>query len=368
MASSETGTPGFSSSAAALGYLTILIVPGLLAIAAWIDKPYLTIGAVLILFPLARTLLGGCGEGAAPPMRERVASALDHLPRLYVVALAGAVACVLEHLAHTSLTAVEAAGWVLSLWATLLFATCVAHELLHRRSRHDRRLGHVLAGLAGYPLLGFEHNRHHRLAGSTSAAEWPGVSENVWRFAGRRLGQIAAETIAPGGIAWAGDVREPAVAGLRIGLATTVATALVFGVAAGWMGAAIYIAVICLVAFGIQLVTYLQHWGLGDDSISDARVRAWSWDHDCRLQAWVTLNLSLHQAHHQEPQRPYYGTALAAGSPRLPAGYVLMMFAAFVPALWMRVMRPVLARWRENPHVQASAGRRLICTNSYQRP
>jgi alkane 1-monooxygenase len=365
MALSERGTLACTGGAAAWGYLSIFVVPGLLALSAWIDKPFLTIGAVLVVFPLARTVFGGYSEIAMRPMRESIALALHWLPWLYVLGLAGAIGTLLEHLAHAPLTASDVAGWALSLWATLLFATCVAHELLHRRSLRARRLGHALAGLTGYPLLGYEHNRHHRLAGSTAAAEWPGSSESVWRFAARRLGQLTVETLAPRGLAWAGNPREPAVAGLRIGLSTTVATGLLFGVVAGWGATGIYIAALCLVAFGIQLVTYMQHWGLGDDGFDDARARAWSWEHDCRLQAWVTLNLSFHQAHHREPQLPYYSTALAAGSPRLPAGYVLMMFAALVPALWMRVMRPVLARWRENPSVQASAGRRLVCTNAY---
>jgi alkane 1-monooxygenase len=145
------------------------------------------------------------------------------------------------------------------------------------------------------------------------------------------LRKIGAETLGAQGIAWVGDSRDPTVYGLCTALGATLATLAHFGAMAGWVGAITYVSVIVLVAFSIQLVTYMQHWGLGDDVRDDAHARAWGWEHDCRLQAWVTLNLSLHHAHHLDPHRPYYRTTLAAGSPRLPAGYVLLMFAACLP-------------------------------------
>jgi hypothetical protein len=69
----------------------------------------------------------------------------------------------------------------------------------------------------------------------------------------------------------------------------------------------------------------------------------------------------------RDAARPYYRCHLAADAPRLPAGYVLLMFAAFVPALWNRVMMPALERWRTQPMAPLSAGRRIACVALYKR-
>ena len=77
----------------------------------------------------------------------------------------------------------------------------------------------------------------------------------------------------------------------------------------------------------------MQHWGPSDDSIDDAKARERGWEDGCRFQSWLPMNLSLHDAHHRQASRPYYGIGLCADSPRLPMGYVLLMFAAFLPPL-----------------------------------
>ena len=114
-------------------------------------------------------------------------------------------------------------------------------------------------------------------------------------------------------------------------------------------------------AFGVQLITYIQHWGLGDDSIPDRVAFGRGWEEDCQFQAWVTLKISLHDEHHRDSRRPYYQLELAPDSPRLPASYVLLMFASLVPAVWRRVMEPALAHWLARPTNPLSAGRRLTC-------
>ena len=111
----------------------------------------------------------------------------------------------------------------------------------------------------------------------------------------------------------------------------------------------------------------MQHWGLGDDHLSDARDRSLAWEDDCRFQGWMTLNLSVHQSHHDDPASPYYRLGLASGSPRLPAGYILLLFAALIPGLWRRVMKPALDYWLTHEGSPPSAGRRVACVAVYRR-
>jgi alkane 1-monooxygenase len=350
----------------AWGYVVVLLPPLLLAASATLGEPWLVFGTGLLLFPLARTLFGAYRPGERVRTAHWQAAVLDALPRTYAGALIGALGVVLWRWADSSIPITAMLPWTLSLWMTLVFGACVAHALLHSRSPSDGHLGHVLAGVAGYPVLAYEHLRHHRLAGRTAAAEAPALSESLWSFASRRLVRIGSEALGRRGIAWWGDHRSPTVAGLRVGLASTAASLALFALVGGVPGAIIYLAAACLVAFGMQLVTYLQHWGLGEDQIADAPLRGLAWEDDCRFQGWMTLNLSLHQAHHDDAVRPYYALGLALHSPRLPAGYVLLMFAAVIPPLWRKVMLPALEYWRAAGTSPPSAGRRMTCVAVYR--
>ena len=130
----------------------------------------------------------------------------------------------------------------------------------------------------------------------------------------------------------------------------------------GRSGLLLYVALIGLMLFGMQLMTYIQHWGLGGQrELGNEHV--YGWEDGCRLQGWLTLNLSFHDAHHQMPSLPFYRLSLSEGSPRLPAGYVVMMGAALVPSLWRRLMEPALHHWMTNPYRPIAPGRRLICIN-----
>lgn len=344
----------------------MLMPPAALVVSTWIDKAFLVLGIVLLVFPLARVVFGGMSEGDPPDWDEGVAMALERLPAVYAVVLVFSLSTLLMHLARTDVSPVAALGWALSLWITLMFGNCAAHELLHRPLLAERTIGHMLAGLGGYPLLGYEHHRHHRMPGNTAAAEWPTASESVWRFAARRLAAIMRESIAPRGLLMCGNARSPTVRGLRIAFATTLATWMFFGIAAGWHGLLLYLGVVVLVGFAMQLVTYMQHWGLGDDSVVDAKAGEYGWEGDCRFQVWLTMGLSLHHAHHRNGSLPYYRIGLDPASARLPAGYVLLMFAAFVPPLWRRVMRPALEHWRSRPTAPLSSGRRITCVALYR--
>lgn len=348
----------------AAGFLFILLPPALLALGAATGKPYLAAGAVFMVFPLMRLVFGAL-PSSAPHLQPRwpawVASTLYWLPVAYVPWLLAALAVVLMHMAGQPPTAITLLGHLLSLWVTMVFAGCVAHELIHRREPVQRLLGHLLAGLAGYPCFAQDHLRHHRRPGNTAAAEWPLLTDSVWRYAAKRLPRVLASAYGPSGDAWLGRANHPAVVGLRVALAATVATAAAFAATAGARGLALYLTLAGLLAFSVQLITYLQHWGLGDDHIPEAAAKELGWEDDCRFQAWLTLNLSLHHVHHQSPGAPYPTLLPHPASPRLPAGYVVLMFLVLVPDAWRAAMREPLYQWITAPQKSTSGKRRLTC-------
>jgi len=351
----------------ASGYLSIFLMPALLGLGAWFDRPYLAFGTAMLLFPLARLIFGAYRQADTTVWHERAATLLDRLPALYAVAALGSMAVVNVRLhdgaAGESTT--YAVGIGLSAWITMLFALCPAHELIHRREARDTMVGSFVAGLAGYPALAHEHLIHHGRFGDTARAEWPRLGESVWRFALRRVRRIIAEL---GAVAISARHVGPGRRSARnicSASAITLATWSAFTVAGGLSGFLIYLGVVIGVTFGFQVITYLQHWGLGDDNVADAAARQLAWEEDCQFQAWVTLHISFHQAHHQSPRVPYYRLGMADDSPRQPAGYVLLMLLCMIPGLWRRLMLPALAHWQQQPSKPWSSGRKLTCFAFY---
>lgn len=349
----------------ASGYLTIFLVPLLLVVGIGLDVPSLAFAMVMMVFPLGRRLLGHVRAGESIDWRESISTALDKLPLIYAGVLTVVVSLVVWHLVvHGARPLPHAIGLGLSLWMTMLFATCAAHELIHRRSASEAMVGHVIAGIAGYPMLAVDHLQHHARAGDTRSAEWPRVNESMWGFSYRRAVRILAEAYAPGSATWhRGGNRN--VQSTRVATAVSAVTAGCFALAGGLPGLALYLAVAVGVAFGLQLMTYIQHWGLGDDRQGAAAYHGYSWEDDCRFQVWTTLSISLHQAHHENGHTPYYLVSLRPDSPRLPTGYVVLMVLSAIPPLWRKAMLPALEHWERNPSDPRSPGRNLTCFALY---
>jgi fatty acid desaturase len=347
---------------ASAGYLSVFIMPLLLALGAWFDTPYLAIGVALLVFALLRWLFGSYRPIHDLVWHERIATLLHRLPLFYVVALVASMVIVVHSIGSKhAFSGVDLLGVGLSLWITLLFGLCAAHELVHRRSKWERAAGHVLSGLVGYPLLVFEHRVHHGSMGDTATAEWPTTEESVWRFSARRLRRIVGDLWANVRASVRARDGQHSLRGSKLAGATTLLTAATFFFAAGVPGAATYIACALGVAFAMQIITYLQHWGLADQHFTSADAQPLTWEEDCQFQAWVTLHISFHMAHHRAAGQPYYRLGMVEGSPRLPAGYIVLMVLCLFPFAWRRAMLPTLRAWHRDPAAAPPPGRRLTC-------
>lgn len=343
----------------AAGYLVVLLPPVLLFAGVAYGFPSLAFIALIVVAPFLRALLGDVSK-PPPEWSEAAATALHTLPNVTAAVYGLSLIGVLWQMHASQAGLPFYIGLGLSLWAVFIFGSCVAHELVHRRDRGSKWLGQVLSGLIGYPLLEHEHRAHHAGGGSSAAPEWPRVDESVWSFAARR-GRHALRSAWEGNVEFAQRRGRRYFGGLHVAIPATMATAGGFIWAAGMAGAITYVVVAVAVAWSMHAVTYVQHWGLGDDSVGDAAVRDLGWEDHCRLQAWLTLGISFHQAHHHGNGVPFYRLAPEEGAPRQPGGYVVLLVASLVPPLWRGLMLPALERWKADPSQQRAAGRRLIC-------
>lgn len=126
---------------------------------------------------------------------------------------------------------------------------------------------------------------------------------------------------------------------------------------AGLAGLLTYLCAVIGVALAMQIMTFVQHWGLGSTGKADDL----AWEDDCSMQAWLTLNNSFHAAHHRQQNVPFFYLRLAEGAPRQPGCYVVMLSASIVPPVWRRLMLPVLEAYSQDKTVVCRPGRRAIC-------
>jgi alkane 1-monooxygenase len=347
----------------AMGYGVGLLPPLLLWLGFVFDLQALAFLVLIGVFPLLRALLGDA-KPALQQYGEWTATALHYFPYVLAVGYVASLVDVLVRMAGRPLASDDLPAYGVSIWAVNMFASCVAHDLLHRREVSARLLGRVLAGMVLYPLLEHEHRRHHLRPGDIVHAEWPARHETAWGFSCRRFRSTLI-------FAWRVERTKGEFSGWQwpegmfLSCLVSVAFLVLVGRCGGDAIAGVHLIAAVVLAWSLHVMTYVQHWGLAQ---SPEIARPMSWEDRCRLQAWLTLNLSFHHAHHEQPGRPYYRLCPSTSAPRAPAGYVILFFCALAPKVWFALMDPVLDAWLANPAAQRSVGRRLICFGGRSAP
>jgi alkane 1-monooxygenase len=100
--------------------------------------------------------------------------------------------------------------------------------------------------------------------------------------------------------------------------------------------------------FQLTSANYVEHYGLLRQTAPDGRVEPCgpehSWNSNHRFSNWATFHLQRHADHHAHPRRRYQALRHVEQAPQLPSGYFAMFTLAYLPALWFRVMDPLLVR------------------------
>jgi alkane 1-monooxygenase len=344
------------------GYLAMFVPLVVLVVGHTVGFEWAPVVLFLGIYPLVRVITGEVKE-SQPEWTEAASRALAAMPVVYAVCFLGVYAWVLCEFAgaHARSTA-DNVGFTVGIVVTAALGACVSHTLVHSRSVMHKRLGSLMLALYGYPFFRAEHMAHHAMPRHVEAGHCPTVKESVWWFAIRRLWTVPVEAME-----WSRGVqaraREASVLdSLWLWCAISVASFAAMTWASGLYGAVSFIVFSVVLPMLNSFIVYIQHWGLGVDNGQPGGVRVQvGWEDRCRMQALTTLNLSLHQHHHERPNDAYFRLQPSERGPVLPAGYGVMVLIAMVPPLWRRSMLPRLESWKSAPLGQLGAGNGLYC-------
>ncbi|MGB0505646.1 MAG: alkane 1-monooxygenase [Pikeienuella sp.] len=230
-----------------------------------------------------------------------------------------------------------------------------AHELIHQKNRFERGLGNILLASVCYGPFTTEHlHNHHIYVATPKDPVTARYGEGFWRFFPRAV----AGTF---GSAWRIDHEQLRRRGYgklswrnpwwRYALMSSV-----FVVLALWVGGSYALLLFfqqCFTAvMQLEAVNYVEHYGLtrkhlGDGKYEPTKPRH-SWNGAQHMTNLLLINLQRHSDHHYKPNRrfPLLQTYDESDAPQLPYGYPLMVFAAYFPPVWFRMMNRQVKAWR----------------------
>jgi alkane 1-monooxygenase len=260
----------------------------------------------------------------------------------------GVLAWALWAFTTRTLTPLEIVGFTLAVGVSNgAMGINVAHELVHRDSKFERRLGNILLWTVCYMHWGIEHvyGHHAHVAtpkdpatsrlGESYYSFWPrtvkGTFLSAWEIELRRLARMKKPV-------WSFSNR------VLIGVVYEAALALGVLAVFGPRTMAFFLAQAVIAFSLLEAVNYLEHYGLMRKTVGENKYEQVTPVHSWNASNWMTnlflFHLQRHSDHHAAPGRRYQILRHFDESPQLPTGYAGMVLLALVPPLWRRVMDP----------------------------
>ncbi len=244
---------------------------------------------------------------------------------------------------------------VLTMEAQAVFV--VGHELIHRRTSWERRIGEFLLSSCSYPQYATEHVYiHHALVGTPHDVGSAPKGESFWKYMPKEIisnlvnsWEVAKDRLGRRRLTmW--HYSNPF---WRYGIGVAFWYGLVF-----WMGGIWAVPVFAFLGlscvFSMKISNYFQHYGLRRVRLENGRwekiMPRHSWSADWKFSNWMLFNAQRHADHHAVASRQY--PLLQVGShdesPELPGTYADMMNIVLRPKCWFEKMDPLVDQWRKH--------------------
>ncbi|WP_298953431.1 alkane 1-monooxygenase [uncultured Nonlabens sp.] len=217
----------------------------------------------------------------------------------------------------------------------------VAHELGHRQDTWERYLGKLLLLPSLYMHFYIEHNYCHHLKAATP--EDPATArynENLYAF---WLRSVTSQYTS----AWHTQLKLNKTHNRNFFsfkndmlwyTVIQISYLLCVGLFFSWDTAIITIAVGTIGFTLLEIINYLEHYGLRRNKKKSGRYEIvrekHSWNSNHALGRILLYELTRHSDHHYRASKKYQVLDYHTDSPQLPYGYPTMMIIATIPPLW----------------------------------
>ncbi len=249
------------------------------------------------------------------------------------------------------------------LWGflTSLVAESWSHEFIHRRSLHQQMLGASLWATFFYGTFLPEHTMGHHVHVSTP--EDPSSAPKgmtLYEF----LPQAILRNPINGFKLEAKRLRDRGVSvwSPRNRLIWLTSFSVLWAWGSYWLGGVYGFTFWLVAAIGsiitIELANYVMHYGLSRKKMENGRYERVSPLHSWNVEGplhMIVINLTRHSDHHAFPRRPYQILRHFPDAPQLPISYERLIFMAWVPKYFFKVMDPQvdlhmakLQEWQDN--------------------
>ena len=233
----------------------------------------------------------------------------------------------------------------------------VGHELIHRRTTWERRVGEFLLASASYPQYATEHLYiHHAKVGTPHDVGSAPKGESFWRYFPKEVAsnlthswKSAAERLARRRL----PVWHYSNQFWRYGIFLAFWYGLVFWMSGIW-AVLVFVSLGLSCVFSMKISNYFQHYGLRRVRLPNGRwekvMPRHSWSADWKFSNWMFFNMQRHADHHAMASRHYPLLQIrdSAESPELPGTYADMMNIVLRPKRWFEKMDPLVDQWRKH--------------------
>jgi len=235
-------------------------------------------------------------------------------------------------------------------FAIASYGTNVAHELTHRiHEKFDLTVGKWILSMSMNADFAIEHVwGHHVRIGTKDDPATAREGETVYAF-------VIRSTIGSFHSAWEIEKKRLAKKQLQTwswhnkvlrGHAMALCWISLFYFVAGTFGAIMFIGQAVFAKFILEVVNYLEHYGLTRDP--KERVQPYhSWNANQRMSAMILFSLNRHSAHHEKGMLPFWKLDPYENVPHLPFGYLSMILISLFPPLWFKIMDPCVESWKK---------------------
>ncbi len=232
---------------------------------------------------------------------------------------------------------------IMGLYAGLSINT--AHELGHKKTKHERFLSRVALAVTGYGHFCIEHNvGHHRDVATPSDPASSRMGETIYRFVIREIPGAAKR-------GWQEESKRLRKRGLRVWsldnhILQSYSMTLVFqggmSLVFGWPVLLFFLIHNAVGWLQLTSANYIEHYGLLRKLKPNGKYERCqphhSWNANHYVSNLALLQLQRHSDHHANPARSFQSLRSLENLPEMPTGYFGMYLMAYLPPVWFAVM------------------------------